>query len=100
MADASALDAAYRERAHLVAHLAAVYSSCIGFTDPDEPEWAVVTISLPTGQATWHVAPSDMDLFGHVRTDFTDPWDGHTTEQKYARLDQATRIKAAGKWVN
>lgn len=91
--------AIYRERAHLVAHLAALYPSHIGHTDIDEPEWAVVTISLPTGQATWHVAPDDMDLFGHVRTDISEPWDGHTTEQKYARLDHATRVKAAGEWV-
>jgi hypothetical protein len=88
------VDDVYRERAHLVAHLAAVYPSRIGHTDPAEPEWAVVTISLPTGQATWHVAPGDMDLFGHVRTDNAEPWDGHTTEEKYARLDAHSRALA------
>ncbi|MFJ3812572.1 hypothetical protein ACIPWE_40215 [Streptomyces sp. NPDC090073] len=92
-------DTIYRERAHLVAHLAAIYPSAIGYTDPEEPEWAVVNISLPTGQACWHIAPDDMDLFEHV-TKANYVWDGHTTEQKYGRLDHATRIKAAGKWVD
>lgn len=93
-------DTVYRERAHLVAHLAALYPSHIGHTDPEEPEWAVVTISLPTGQATWHIAPDDMELFGHVRTDIVgDPWDGHDTSEKYRRLDHATRIQVAGEWV-
>lgn len=83
-------DEVYRERAHLVAHLAAIYPSHIGYSDPEEPDWAVVFISLPTGQACWHVAPDDMDLFRHVRTDITESWDGHSTEEKYARLDAHT----------
>lgn len=87
-------DTVYRERAHLVAHLSALYPSNIGYTDPEEPEWAVVTITLPTGQASWHVAPDDMDLFGHVNTAAGERWDGHTTEQKYGRLDEATAALA------
>lgn len=86
--------AVYRERAHLVAHLAAVYPSCIGYTDPAEPDWAVVTVSLPTGQACWHVAPGDMDLFGFVPASDAELWDGHSTEEKYARLDAHTRALA------
>lgn len=84
----------YRERAHLVAHLAAVYPSHIGFSDPSAPEWAVVLVSLPTGQATWHISPDDMDLFAHVRTDPVEAWDGHTTEQKYERLRKATELRS------
>lgn len=83
-------DSVYRERAHLVAHLAAIYPSVIGFADPKQPEWAVVTIALPTGQASWHIAPDDRDLFSHV-TVANARWDGHTTEEKYARLDAHTR---------
>lgn len=93
-----ALNAAYRERAHLVALLAAVYPSHIGRTDPESPNWAVVTIELPTGQACWHVASDDMDLFEHVRpTSADDPgWDGHTTVEKYGRVDEmATQVAAA-----
>lgn len=87
----------YRERAHLLAHLAAVYPSHFQ-PDPGEPDWPVLFISLPTGQACWHIAPDDLDLFPHV-ADGGDTWDGHTTEVKYQRVDHATRIKAAGCWV-
>lgn len=42
--------------------------------DPAEPEWPVFFIELPTGQVSWHLPQ-------HVKT-----WDGHSTEEKYARL--------------
>lgn len=80
----------YRERAHLVAFLAATYDSTIGFTDPNEPDWAVVTISTPEGQMTWHISPDDMDLFGHVDDHPDAYYDGHTTEEKYERLRALT----------
>ncbi|MEU6756951.1 hypothetical protein [Streptomyces sp. NPDC046685] len=85
-------DRAYRERAYLVAHLAALYPSHIGYTDPDTPDWAVVTIEAPGGQMTWHVAPNDMDLFGHVTPTnrICRGWDGHTTDEKYERLRSLT----------
>jgi hypothetical protein len=85
-------DDVYRERARLVANLAARYPSHMGFTDPSEPDWAVVVIQTPEGQMSWHVATGDRELFRHVRrTRPTDkPWDGHTTEQKYTRLAQLT----------
>ncbi|CAM5346068.1 WDGH domain-containing protein [Streptomyces aurantiogriseus] len=88
------MDGVYRERAHLVAHLAAAYPSAIGYHDPDEPDWAVVIIELPTGQASWHVSPDDMDLFAHVQRSETNTWDGHSTEEKYARIDAHTRALA------
>jgi len=42
--------------------------------DPQEPEWPVAFIELPTGQVSWHVPQH------------TTPWDKHTTEEKYARI--------------
>lgn len=87
-----ALNAAYRERAHLVAHLAALHPSHIGHTDPSAPEWAVVIVETPAGQLSWHVAPDDMDLFAHVQQTnrICRGWDGHTTEEKYERLRRLT----------
>lgn len=79
-------DAVYRERAHLVAHLATIYPSTIGHTDPAEPEWAVVVVETPTGQMSWHVSPVDLDLFRHVTRSTVSTWDGHTTDEKYERL--------------
>lgn len=91
-------DTVYRERAHLVANLSAQYPSSFSY-DENEPDWKVVLIQLPVvGQVSWHIAPDDMDLFSHVK-DGSIKWDGHTTEEKYARLDAFTahlaRIGAA-----
>lgn len=81
-------DGVYRERAHLVALLATIYPSYIGRTDPETPDWPVVTVELPTGQACWHVAARDMDLFAHVQPTprYARGWDGHGTEEKYRRI--------------
>lgn len=97
VATKDALNAAYRERAHLVALLAAVYPSHVGCTDPDAPGWAVVTLQLPTGQAAWHIAPDDEGLFQHVEQEPGNaiPWDGHSTEEKYRRIDELTALLSA-----
>jgi len=81
----------YRERAYLVAHLASLYPSTIGYTDPSEPEWAVCIIETPAGQMTWHISPDDRDLFDHVTWSSRAKWDGHETEEKYERLRALTK---------
>lgn len=75
----------YRERAYLTSHLSRIYPSTIAFSDPDEPDWAVLSVNGPKGQMTWHISPHDMDLFDHVERREV-PWDGHSTEEKYDRL--------------
>jgi hypothetical protein len=87
---------AYRERAHLVALLASMYPSSIGHTDASCPEYAVVIVNFPTGQAAWHVSPDDLDLFQHVTRTDVDLWDGHTTAQKYQRINAYTLANATG----
>jgi hypothetical protein len=42
--------------------------------DPQEPEWPVAFIELPTGQITYH-----LEQHGQ-------PWDNHTTEEKQLRI--------------
>lgn len=42
--------------------------------DPEQPEWPVVFIELPTGQVSWHLPQ-------HAQA-----WDGHTTAEKYQRV--------------
>ncbi|MEU6279763.1 hypothetical protein [Streptomyces sp. NPDC047028] len=85
-------DRAYRERAHLVALLAAMTDGAVTAPAPDvdEPGWQIVYLHLGGHQASWHISPRDADLFTHVeRVDVTDPraqWDGHTTEDKYAGI--------------
>lgn len=88
------LSAVYRERAHLVAHLAAIYPSVLVHgADAAEPDWPVLFVGLPTGQATWHISPSDLDLFEHVPAGAA-TWDGHSTTEKYERVDAHTRAIA------
>lgn len=94
-----ALAALYRERAHLVAHFAAYYPSTAGYTDPKAPDWLVVTVWMPEGQATWHINKPDEDLFEHVPR-VSMPWDGHTTAQKYERVREATKRLAARREQN
>lgn len=95
----AAVTALYRERAHLVAHLAAYYPSSAGYTDEKAPEWLVVSVNLPDGQATWHIAAGDVDLFEHVvRHDV--PWDGHSTAEKYKRVGAATHRLALRREMN
>ncbi|WP_097933350.1 MULTISPECIES: WDGH domain-containing protein [unclassified Streptomyces] len=91
-ARAEAADTVYRERAHLVALLAALHPSYIGHTDPTAPDWAVVIIETPAGQMSWHIAPRDMDLFTHVQpvNRICRGWDGHTTDEKYQRMRDLT----------
>jgi hypothetical protein len=86
-------NAVYRDRAVLTAHMAAVYPSVIVHgADPYEPEWAVVYITLPTGQISYHISPADLDLFTHVRVAVAADWDGHTTDEKNRRLAEYTEL--------
>jgi hypothetical protein len=93
MSETDPTEALYRERAHLVAHLAASYPSVIA-PDPEEPDWPVVYVALPAGQVSWHIAQRDMDLFRHVPSGDA-RWDGHDVAEKYGRLDEHTRVLAA-----
>jgi len=52
--------------------------------DPAEPEWPVAFIELPMedgthAQVSWHMPQHPI------------PYDGHTTSEKYARIDQWIR---------
>jgi hypothetical protein len=91
-----ALTAVYRERAHLVAHLAAQHPALIAETDDD---WPIIFIETPAGQLSWHLNRADLDLFGHVeRVEEGDErgacWDGHSTAEKYERLRALTADRA------
>lgn len=52
---------------------------CLGYPvgiriDPDASQWPVIYIELPTGQVSWHMPQHESE------------WDGHTTEEKHARI--------------
>lgn len=96
--DHSEMASVYRERAALVAYLAAAYPSAIVHdADPSAPGWPIVFVNTPQGQMSWHLAAEDLSLFDHVvkymhpDVEGAPKWDGHTTAEKYARLAAAVQ---------
>lgn len=85
-------DGAYRERAHLVALLAALTPDAVitDAADIEETGWQIAFLNIGGRQASWHISPRDADLFApieHVlKHDPRGHWDGHTTEEKYAGI--------------
>ncbi len=82
-------DDGYRERNKVVAALSRLFPAWLGRHEED-PNWGkewmnIVFIKLPTGQVSWHLHDSDMQLFAHLEQG-EEKWDGHTTEEKYERL--------------
>lgn len=94
-------DGAYRERAQLLAWLAALHPASTVITaspDVDEDGWQLLYLVAGGWQMSWHIHPDDAPLFRHVTVvDVTDPraqWDGHGTEQKYERMRNHVRLLA------
>lgn len=53
--------------------------------DPQEPDWPVLMIDLPSGQVGWHL-PKD-ELTG-TWPEYDQAWDGHNLDEKRQRLAQ------------
>lgn len=92
------LNAAYRERAHLAAWLAALHPAVIApAPGPDAGDgWYMLFLRAGGWQFSWPIAPADLSLFDHVQrvpaNDARAQWDGHTTEQKYRRIRTHTAV--------
>lgn len=85
-------DGAYTERNALVAALSKVFPASLE-RHPDSEEWDddwrwIVYIDLPTGQVSWHLHNSELSAFDHLLAFQGRSWDGHTTEEKYLRLER------------
>ena len=86
-------DGAYEERNRLVAvvarmAIAAGYSACRTRTAIEgwSDDWHnCIYIELPCGQASWHFHDSQGELFADL-PERDHAYDGHTTEEKYAKL--------------
>jgi hypothetical protein len=88
-------DAAYSERNHLVALLAALADDRgwrVGTAMHPEADaswdadWrTIVFIDSPCGQLSWHLHDSERRLVSALPA-YAGTWDGHTTEQKYQRV--------------
>jgi hypothetical protein len=88
----------YRERAHLVAYLSALYPSVLTY-DAAEGARPVLYVATGEGQMSWHIDLQDVDLFEHVPVvNPRDPraqWDTHNRGTKYGRLQRLTQAAAA-----
>lgn len=86
------IDKVYRERDRLVAFLSVKYPSHLSkATDAEVGFNYTVCVHTPTGQMSWHIPDHEVDtLFAHLPLQETD-WDGHTTDEKYRRLDALTK---------
>ena len=84
----SDLDNAYAERNRLVAALSRITGwPTWTATAPDAEGFSIVYIESPAGQLSWHVQDSEMEQFGPLLKGYVGAsWDGHSTEEKYARL--------------
>lgn len=83
-------DGAYRERNLLVQALTKLFPSYLARHDENDMGWDrdwmwIVYIDLPTGQVSWHLHDSEVQLFSHLEVQ-ENKWDGHNTERKYERL--------------
>ena len=76
---------AYSERNQLVAALSKLFPSHLW----NEGWRWIVCIELPAGQASWHIHDGEIGLFEHL-SERPNNWDGHTTEEKYERLNKLT----------
>jgi hypothetical protein len=98
------LDGVYAERNLLIA-LVAKLSLQMGYTvgigkdnDPDiGPEWKnIIYVEIPhygrTEQLSWHLHQNEMINFKNVPL-YSRIWDGHSTEEKYRRIENYVREK-------
>jgi hypothetical protein len=51
----------------------------------------ILFIDLPTGQASWHFHDNEVHLLGGL-PEYPDQWDGHTTPEKYKRLESVKNV--------
>ncbi|MEU3979663.1 hypothetical protein AB0465_18360 [Streptomyces griseoviridis] len=78
----------YRERAYLLGGYVGMFGGVFSHTDLQAPEYPVLYIETPKGQTSWHIHPDDKDCFDGLKVPTVKeyPWDGHSTEEKYMRI--------------
>ena len=84
----SGIDEAYFDRnqaVQLLARTAWLLGWPMGVRrDPDEPDWPVLMIDLPSGQVSWHIKADE--LIG-MWPAYPGEWDGHSLDEKRRRLE-------------
>lgn len=114
-----AKDNAYWERNQLVVALSKIYPSWLELHPLEDKDWEkdwrhIVFIEIPVRedvygdarniqryrvvkrQLSWHIHDSEVKYFQHLELRKGNSWDGHTTEEKYKRLESLTPQKGDG----
>ena len=91
-------DSIYHERDCVVAALSKCFPSYLAQHPKEDTEWehdwrTIVFIELPTGQVSWHIHDNERWLFKHLPFKKGNGWDGHTTKEKYNRLNRLSPNK-------
>lgn len=106
-------DQAYWERNQLVAALSKIFPAWLERHPDADKDWdddwrTIVFIEIPTveleakfiqggfmikhkRQLSWHIHDSEKDWFNHLDWKEGNSWDGHSTEEKYRRLENIKR---------
>jgi len=92
-------DTAYSERDMLVCLISKLFPSHLERHPSSDESWEddwrwIVFVELPTGQATWHIHDSELSWFDHLQRTDGNTWDGHTTSEKYCRVERIERISS------
>lgn len=86
------LDSVYEERDRIIALLSTVYPSYISRDMAKAKGWQhVVYIETAEGQLSWHISDMELHLFSHLTIRHDSGWDGHTTEEKYRRIEKLVK---------
>ena len=85
---------AYDERSRLIAFVTRCFPSYLARHPAEDESWDhdwrwIVFVDTPHGQLSWHISDSHIDMFSHLERKENN-WDGHTTTEKYARLEKCT----------
>ena len=88
------LDDAYFDRNQVVlllSYLAADFGWDV-WVNNDDPEWPILFIETPAGQLSWHIPAKEMPKgitdWYDLWKDGEKVWDGHTLEEKRARISR------------
>ena len=88
--ESSTLDDAYFDRNQavmLAACFACITGREVGWQEnPEDPEWPILYVDLPTGQVSWHMPRSQRVLGPGALGEYPFKWDGHTVEEKRRRI--------------
>lgn len=95
-AASASLNAVYTERNRLIAALARAVLIAGGEAglagNPEDRKSPVVLIDIPGyGQVSWHLPMAEVEELFDWLGPYPGEWDGHTTDETYARLDAYAR---------